>query len=99
MHRKQKAPPQLQHSVALPLCCMLQGTPAGDIPIPEAAGLAVGCSFLLCIICFELLHYYDIGSLLDFIVSALWAQMGRCFALFCRVRSCSVAGLAICGLS
>jgi len=46
-----------------------KGTLAGDIPIPESAGLAVGCSFLLCIVCFELLHYYDIGSLLDYVWS------------------------------
>lgn len=44
-----------------------KGTPAGDIPIPEAAGLAVGCSFLLCIILFELLHYYDINSILEWV--------------------------------
>lgn len=44
-----------------------KGTPAGEIPIPEAAGLAVGCVFLLCIICFEHLHYYDVGSLLDWV--------------------------------
>lgn len=46
-----------------------KGTPAGDIPIPESAGLAVGSVFLLCIICFELLHYYDISSLVDFVRS------------------------------
>mmetsp|Transcript_27608 Transcript_27608/g.70328 ORF Transcript_27608/g.70328 Transcript_27608/m.70328 type:complete len:411 (-) Transcript_27608:158-1390(-) len=46
-----------------------KGTPAGDIPIPEAAGLAVGCAFLLCIICFEYLHYYDINSLVDWVLS------------------------------
>jgi UDP-N-acetylglucosamine--dolichyl-phosphate N-acetylglucosaminephosphotransferase len=44
-----------------------RGTPAGEIPIPEAAGLAVGCVFLLCVICFEHLHYYDVGSLLDWV--------------------------------
>ncbi len=46
-----------------------KGTPAGDTPIPEAAGLAVGCAFLLCIICFELLHYYDVGSLVSYVRS------------------------------
>jgi hypothetical protein len=44
-----------------------KGTPAGEVPIPESAGLAPGCVFLLCVISFELLHYYDIGSLLDFV--------------------------------
>jgi hypothetical protein len=46
-----------------------KGTPAGEIPIPEAAGLAVGCVFLLCVTCFELLHYYDIGSLVHWVAS------------------------------
>jgi UDP-N-acetylglucosamine--dolichyl-phosphate N-acetylglucosaminephosphotransferase len=46
-----------------------KGTPAGDVPIPEAAGLAPGCIFLLCIISFELLHYYDIGSVIGFVRS------------------------------
>jgi len=40
-----------------------RGTPAGEQPIPEAGGLAVGCVFLLCIICFELLHQYNMSSL------------------------------------
>lgn len=46
-----------------------KGTPAGDVAIPEAAGLAVGCAFLLCIIIFELVHYYDIASLLSYLAS------------------------------
>ncbi len=46
-----------------------KGTPAGDVPIPEAAGLAVGCAFLLCVICFELLHYYDVGGLVSWVRS------------------------------
>lgn len=44
-----------------------KGTTAGDNPVPEAAGLAPGCIFLLCIIAFELLHYYDINSVLSFV--------------------------------
>ncbi|MEW5316093.1 MAG: hypothetical protein WDW38_007479 [Sanguina aurantia] len=54
-----------------------KGTPAGDIPIPEAAGLAPGAVFLLCIICFQLLHYYDIGSLLDFVRSGFQGTIRR----------------------
>ena len=27
-----------------------KGTPSGETPIPESAGLAVGCAFLLCIV-------------------------------------------------
>jgi UDP-N-acetylglucosamine--dolichyl-phosphate N-acetylglucosaminephosphotransferase len=44
-----------------------KGTPAGEIPVPESGGLAVGCVFLLCVICFELVHYYDISSLLRWV--------------------------------
>lgn len=35
------------------------GTPAGEVPVPEAAGLATGCCFLLCVIAFQLIHAYD----------------------------------------
>ncbi|KAG2451673.1 hypothetical protein HYH02_003453 [Chlamydomonas schloesseri] len=52
-----------------------KGTPAGDIPIPESAGLAPGCVFLLCVICFELLHYYDIGSLVGFVRSGFTGEL------------------------
>eukprot|EP00201_Polytomella_parva_P019015 CAMPEP_0175073512 /NCGR_PEP_ID=MMETSP0052_2-20121109/20622_1 /TAXON_ID=51329 ORGANISM="Polytomella parva, Strain SAG 63-3" /NCGR_SAMPLE_ID=MMETSP0052_2 /ASSEMBLY_ACC=CAM_ASM_000194 /LENGTH=392 /DNA_ID=CAMNT_0016341367 /DNA_START=61 /DNA_END=1236 /DNA_ORIENTATION=- len=43
-----------------------KGTPAGDLAIPEAAGLAPGCVFLLCVTCFQFLHYYDIFSVITF---------------------------------
>ena len=46
-----------------------RGTPAGEVPIPEAAGLAPGCAFLLCVICFQVLHFYDIGSLVRWVGS------------------------------
>lgn len=52
-----------------------KGTAAGEVPIPESAGLAVGCVFLLCVICFEFLHFYDIGSL------ASWVSKGFSGAL------------------
>lgn len=52
-----------------------KGTPAGDKPIPESAGLAPGCVFLLCVICFELLHYYDIGSLVGFVRSGFTGEL------------------------
>lgn len=51
-----------------------KGTPAGDIPIPESAGLAVGCVFLLCVICFEQLHYYDIGSLVQWVLGGFTGE-------------------------
>ncbi len=47
-----------------------KGTPAGEVPVPESGGLAVGCAFLLCVIMFELIHYFDVGSLLR------WASQG-----------------------
>ncbi|GBF90594.1 hypothetical protein Rsub_03166 [Raphidocelis subcapitata] len=46
-----------------------KGTPGADTPIPESAGLAPACVFLLCIICFELLHYYDADSVVKFVSS------------------------------
>lgn len=46
-----------------------KGTPAGDTPIPESAGLAPAAVFLLCIITFELIHYYDINSLVEWITN------------------------------
>lgn len=46
-----------------------KGTPAGETPIPESCGLAPAAVFLLCIICFELIHYYDINSLVGWISS------------------------------
>ncbi|PNH07577.1 UDP-N-acetylglucosamine--dolichyl-phosphate N-acetylglucosaminephosphotransferase [Tetrabaena socialis] len=46
-----------------------KGTPEGDRPVPEAVGLAPGCVFLLCVISFQLLHYYDISSLVSFVRS------------------------------
>lgn len=51
-----------------------KGTPAGDIPVPESAGLAVGCIFLLCVISFEMLHYYDIGSLVEWIMGGFTGE-------------------------
>lgn len=44
-----------------------KGTPAGETPIPESAGLAPAVVFLLCIISFELIHYYDINSLVSWV--------------------------------
>lgn len=45
------------------------GTPGADTPIPESAGLAPACVFLVCIVTFELLHYYDANSLVSFVSS------------------------------
>jgi len=46
-----------------------KGTPAGEVPIPESVGLAPAVVFLLAIIVFELIHYYDVNSLVDWISS------------------------------
>lgn len=52
-----------------------RGTPAGDVPIPESAGLAPACVFLACIAVFQLLHYYDINSLLAYVASGFSAPL------------------------
>uniref|UniRef100_A0A383WEI1 UDP-N-acetylglucosamine--dolichyl-phosphate N-acetylglucosaminephosphotransferase n=1 Tax=Tetradesmus obliquus TaxID=3088 RepID=A0A383WEI1_TETOB len=52
-----------------------KGTPAGETPIPESAGLAPAAVFLLCIICFELIHYYDINSLVSWVSSGFRGQL------------------------
>eukprot|EP00879_Flechtneria_rotunda_P024984 GHRR01026512.1.p1 GENE.GHRR01026512.1~~GHRR01026512.1.p1 ORF type:complete len:328 (+),score=83.59 GHRR01026512.1:144-1127(+) len=52
-----------------------KGTPAGEVPIPEAVGLAPAAVFLLCIICFELIHYYDINSLFSWIGSGFRGKL------------------------
>jgi UDP-N-acetylglucosamine--dolichyl-phosphate N-acetylglucosaminephosphotransferase len=41
-----------------------RGIPAGDTPIPESTGLAPACVLLVCLIALELIHYYDVNSLL-----------------------------------
>ena len=41
-----------------------RGTEAGEKQIPEALGLAPGIVFLVCIILFQQLHYYDAASVL-----------------------------------
>jgi hypothetical protein len=40
-----------------------QGTEAGEKPIPESLGLACGVVFLVCIVLFQQLHYYNVASL------------------------------------
>ena len=42
-----------------------KGSEAGTKRIPESLGLAPGVVFLVCVILFQLLHYYDVASLLD----------------------------------
>lgn len=52
-----------------------QGTPGAETPIPESAGLAPACVFFLCIITFELLHYYDANSVVQFVSSGFRGQL------------------------
>lgn len=52
-----------------------QGAPGADTPIPESAGLAPAVVFLLCIICFELLHYYDADSIVQFVTSGFRGKL------------------------
>lgn len=58
------------HSTRPPQLTLLPTThppTTGDTPIPEAAGLAPAAVFLLVIITFELIHYYDINSLVEWV--------------------------------
>ena len=43
------------------------GTKGGEKKIPESLGLAPGVVFLLCIIFFQLLHFYDAAAILDWV--------------------------------
>ena len=45
----------------------LAGTKGGEKKIPESLGLAPGVVFLLCIIFFQLLHFYDAAAVLDWV--------------------------------
>ena len=42
-----------------------RGTPAGDVPIPESAGLAPACVFLGCLVLTEAAHYAFAGALVN----------------------------------
>lgn len=44
------------------------GTEAGEKKIPESLGLAVGVVFLVCIVLFQQLHFYDVASILEWII-------------------------------
>lgn len=46
----------------------LAGTKGGEKKIPESLGLAPGVVFLLCIISFQLLHFYDAAAVLDWVL-------------------------------
>jgi hypothetical protein len=45
----------------------IAGTKGGEKKIPESLGLAPGLVFLLCIIFFQLLHFYDAAAVLDWV--------------------------------
>uniref|UniRef100_A0A061R2T3 UDP-N-acetylglucosamine--dolichyl-phosphate N-acetylglucosaminephosphotransferase n=1 Tax=Tetraselmis sp. GSL018 TaxID=582737 RepID=A0A061R2T3_9CHLO len=54
-----------------------KGTQAGEKRIPEALGLAVGVVFLVCVICFQQLHYYDASGFLAFASRGMKGDMER----------------------
>lgn len=54
-----------------------RGTSAGDVPIPEAAGLAPGLVFLLSVIVIELLQYYDVDALVKYVGSGFRGEVKR----------------------
>lgn len=43
------------------------GTKAGENKVPESMGLACGLVFLVCVIFFQLLHFYDAAAVLDWV--------------------------------
>lgn len=51
-----------------------KGTRWGDVPIPEAVGLAPGCVFLLCVIATQMAHFYDLESAFRYIRGGFQAQ-------------------------
>ncbi|BDA50583.1 UDP-N-acetylglucosamine-dolichyl-phosphate N-acetylglucosaminephosphotransferase [Coccomyxa sp. Obi] len=44
-----------------------KGTPGGEKKVPESLGLAPGVVFLICIILFQLLQYYDVPSVVHWL--------------------------------
>jgi len=52
------------------------GTKAGEKKIPESLGLAPGLVFLLCIIFFQLLHFYDAAAVLDWVSRSAHKEAG-----------------------
>eukprot|EP00192_Tetraselmis_astigmatica_P012961 CAMPEP_0117655980 /NCGR_PEP_ID=MMETSP0804-20121206/4562_1 /TAXON_ID=1074897 /ORGANISM="Tetraselmis astigmatica, Strain CCMP880" /LENGTH=410 /DNA_ID=CAMNT_0005462355 /DNA_START=130 /DNA_END=1359 /DNA_ORIENTATION=- len=54
-----------------------KGTVAGEKKVPESLGLAVGLVFLVCIILFQQLHYYDASGVLTFLSSGMKGTMDR----------------------
>ena len=56
------------------------GTKEGEKKIPESLGLAVGSVFLVCIILFQLLHFYDAGALLEWVSSCSRSATWRCIS-------------------
>ena len=45
--------------------------------IPESLGLAVGLVFLVCVVLFQQLHYYDASGMLAFISNGMKGEMHR----------------------
>ena len=41
-----------------------RGTPEGDTKVPEAAGLAPGAAFLVCVIVLQQLHYFNASNII-----------------------------------
>ncbi|KAK9917197.1 hypothetical protein WJX75_001761 [Coccomyxa subellipsoidea] len=51
-----------------------KGTPGGEKKVPESLGLAPGVVFLVCIILFQLLQYYDVPSVMHWVQT--WGREG-----------------------
>ncbi|PSC68793.1 UDP-N-acetylglucosamine-dolichyl-phosphate N-acetylglucosaminephosphotransferase [Micractinium conductrix] len=51
-----------------------KGSREGEKKVPESLGLAAGVVFLICIVLFQQLHYYDIPSLVRSLRAGEWAH-------------------------
>ena len=55
---------------SLIVTCRFVGTEAGEKQIPESLGLAPGLVFLICLIVFQQLQYYDFGAISEWLFSS-----------------------------
>ncbi len=54
----------------LRVTCRFSGTEAGEKQIPESLGLAPGLVFLICLIVFQQLQYYDFRAISEWLLSS-----------------------------
>ena len=75
---------------------LTSGTPGGEKKVPESLGLAPGVVYLVCIILFQLLQYYDVPSVVHWLQTlgkeGALKQARPCFPYAQRNHAC----LALC---